>query len=291
MESSATDLKIQWFPGHMTKARRMIEESIRQVDVVCEVLDARIPYSSRIPDLDELTAGRPRLVVLNRNDQADPTSTKRWASIYRAQGYEVLETDSKTGKGVNAFSGAVRVLMRDKLEIWERKGQSGRALKVLVIGIPNVGKSSFINRVSGRRAAETSDRPGVTRGKQWITVNKSLLLLDTPGILWPKFEDTRVGENLAFCGSIRDGVTDPIALAAKLLVRLREKNPAGLLTRLKFDPTPEMTGYEMLETACRNRGFLISGGECDYERAAAVILDEFRAAKLGRVTLELPEEV
>ena len=283
-------LNIQWFPGHMTKARRMIEENIKQVDAVCEVLDARIPRSSRIPDIEKLTAGKPRIIILNRVDQANPEATKRWSAWYRARGCAVIETESKNGKGINAFSGAVRTLLKDKLASWAEKGQSGRAVKVMVLGIPNVGKSSFINRVSKRKAAEASDRPGVTRGKQWVTVDISLLLLDTPGILWPKFEEQKVGENLAFCGSIKDDVLDTMMLAAKLLLRLRELNPAGILERLKFEPKAEYTGLEMLELASRKRGFLISGGECDIERGAAVVLDEFRGTKLGRVTLEMPEE-
>lgn len=282
-------LNIQWFPGHMTKARRMIEENIKQVDAVCEILDARIPFSSRIPDVETLTAGKPRIIVLNRVDQADPESTKKWSAWYRARGCAVLETESKNGKGINAFGGAVRGLLKDKLAGWAEKGQSGRAVKIMVLGIPNVGKSSFINRVSKRRAAEASDRPGVTRGKQWVTVDKSLLLLDTPGILWPKFENKLVGENLAFCGSIKDDVLDTMALAANLLVRLRDLSPSGVQERLKFVPEARMTGLEMLEMASRKRGFLISGGEVDIERGAAVVLDEFRATRLGRVTLELPE--
>ena len=281
-------LNIQWFPGHMTKARRMIADNVSQVDAVCEVLDARIPRSSRIPDIEELTAGKPRLIVLNRADQADPELTKRWSEYYRAKGFAVLETDSKAGKGINAFQKAVMALLMDKLRAWEEKGQSGRAVKIMVVGVPNVGKSSFINRISGRRAAEASDRPGVTRGKQWINAGKTLLLLDTPGILWPKFEDPSIGEKLAYTGAIRDGVTDILAVTAKLLTVLRERNPQGIRERLKFDPAEEMTGYEMLELAGRKRGFLISGGDVDYDRTGAVILDEFRGAKLGRVTLEEP---
>lgn len=284
-------LNIQWFPGHMTKARRMIEENIKQVDAVCEVLDARIPGSSRIPDIEKLTAGKPRIIILNRVDQANPEATKCWSAWYRARGCAVIETESKNGKGINAFSGAVRALLKDKLASWAERGQSGRAVKVMVLGIPNVGKSSFINRVSKRKAAEASDRPGVTRGKQWVTVDRSLLLLDTPGILWPKFEEQKVGENLAFCGSIKDDVLDTMMLAAKLLLRLRDLNPAGIQERMKFEPKAEYTGLEMLELASRKRGFLISGGECDIERGAAVVLDEFRDTKLGRVTLELPEDV
>ncbi len=291
MNKTTTARQIQWFPGHMTKARRMIEDNIDQVDAVCEILDSRIPYSSHIPDLDELTSGRPRLVVLNRMDQAAPSATRQWAAFYRALGFGVLETDSKTGKGVSLFPGAVRRIMHERIEKWNEKGQCGRAIKVLIIGIPNVGKSSFINRVSGRRAAESSDRPGVTKGKQWISVDKRLLLLDTPGILWPKFENPKTGENLARCGSIRDGITDTVELAAGLLIQLRERNPEGIRERLKFDPSEEMSGHDMLELAAKKRGFLITGGECDLERTSAVIIDEFRATKFGRVTLELPEDI
>ncbi len=283
-------MNIQWFPGHMTKARRMIEENIKQVDAVCEVLDARIPCASRIPDIEKLTAGKPRLIILNRVDQANPESTKRWSAWYKARGCAVLETESKNGKGINAFPGAVRSLLKEKLAAWAEKGQSGRAVKIMVLGIPNVGKSSFINRISKRRAAEASDRPGVTRGKQWVTVDKSLLLLDTPGILWPKFDSQEIGENLAFCGSVKDEVLDTMALAANLLVRLRRLNPAGIQERLKFTPEAGMTGLEMLEMASRKRGFLISGGEVDIERGAAIVLDEFRSGRLGRITLEEPED-
>ncbi len=291
MNNTTTARQIQWFPGHMTKARRMIEDNIDQVDAVCEILDSRIPYSSHIPDLDELTSERPRLVVLNRMDQAAPSATRQWAAFYRALGFGVLETDSKTGKGVSLFPGAVCRILHERIEKWNEKGQCGRAIKVLIIGIPNVGKSSFINRVSGRRAAESSDRPGVTKGKQWISVDKRLLLLDTPGILWPKFENPKTGENLACCGSIRDGITDTVELAAGLLIQLRERNPEGIRERLKFDPSEEMSGHDMLELAAKKRGFLITGGECDLERTSTVIIDEFRATKFGRVTLELPEDI
>lgn len=281
---------VQWFPGHMTKARRMISDQIAQVDAVCEVLDARIPFSSRIPDIEELTAGKPRLILLNRCDQASPEGCRRWKSYFESKGYGVLLTDSKTGKGTAAFKGAAQRLLREKLAAWAEKGQAGRQIKLMVVGVPNVGKSSFINRVSGRKAAETSDRPGVTRGKQWITVDKTLLLLDTPGILWPKFDCPETGMYLAFTGAIRDGVADPIELARRLLQLLRSVNPAGIRERFKFEPTEEMSGAELLDTAAKKRGFLISGGELDTERAAYVLLDEFRASLLGKLTLELPEE-
>ena len=199
---------LSWFPGHMTKTRRMVASEIGSMDAVCEIIDARIPRASRNPDLDDLTAGKPRIVVLNRVDQADPKATKQWAAWFRAQGYAVLEVDAKSGAGVKQFAPAVRTLLADKLRAYEEKGQVGRVLRVMVLGIPNVGKSTFINKVSGRKTAKAEDRPGVTRGKQWVPVDKTLELLDTPGILWPKFEDPNVGVRLGFTGAIRDDVMD-----------------------------------------------------------------------------------
>lgn len=283
-------INIQWFPGHMTKARRMIAENIKYVDAVCEIIDARIPLSSRNPDLDELTGNKPRLVIMNKVDQADPAATKRWAAWFKAQGRGVIETDCRSGKGTNAFSGAVRSLLKDKLEAYAAKGQTGRQLRIMIVGIPNVGKSTFINKIAKRKAAETSDRPGVTRGKQWINIDKGLELLDTPGILWPKFDSQTVGENLAFTGAVKDQIMDVETLAANLLVRLREFYPERIKERYKFDPPSDVNGYDLLEMAGRKRGFLISGGECDTERMANILLDEFRAGKLGRITLEMPPE-
>jgi len=284
------DMTIQWFPGHMAKARRMIAQQLKLVDAVCEIVDARIPLSSRNPDVDELVGGKPRLIILNRVDQADPDLTKRWAAYFRSFGYAVLETDSKTGRGTGGFTQAVRNLLKDKIAAWEAKGQTGRPVRTMVIGIPNVGKSSFINRVAKRKAAEVSDRPGVTRGKQWITLENGFELLDTPGILWPKFDSPEVGENLAITGAVKDEILNREALASNLLLRLREMAPEKIRERCKFGPTPEMTGYDMLETAARKRGFLVSGGEADTERMAAVLLDEFRGGKMGRITLEAPPE-
>ena len=284
------ELTIQWFPGHMAKARRMITSQLKLVDAVCEIIDARIPSSSRNPDVDELVGSKPRLIILNRIDQADPAMTKRWSAYFRAQGYAVLETDAKTGKGTAGFTAAVRGLLRDKIAAWEAKGQVGRPIRTMVIGIPNVGKSSFINRVARRKVAETSDRPGVTRGKQWITLENGFELLDTPGIVWPKFDSPEVGENLAITGAVKDEILNREALAANLMVRLREICPEKVLERYKFEPKEDMTGWEMLETAARKRGFILSGNECDLERMAAVLLDEFRGGKLGRVTLEAPPD-
>ncbi|MCL2842764.1 MAG: ribosome biogenesis GTPase YlqF [Oscillospiraceae bacterium] len=283
------EMNIQWFPGHMTKARRMMEEQVRLVDAVCEIVDARIPESSRNPDLADMVGQKPRVMILNRIDQADPDMTRRWAAHYQKLGYKVVQTDSQSGKGVNAFAPALRELLRDKTEQNRAKGQVGKALRAMVVGIPNVGKSSFINRVAGRKAAKASDRPGVTRGKQWIAVGEGLELLDTPGILWPRFDNQTVGENLAFTGAVRDEIMDRETLAANLLLRLRDQYPNRIEERYKFTPHPAENGYALLETAGRKRGFLISGGEVDMERMAAVLLDEFRGGKLGRITLEVPE--
>jgi len=285
------EMNIQWFPGHMTKARRMIEDQVRLVDAVCEIVDARIPESSRNPDIDGIVgASKPRVLILNRIDQADPAITKEWAAYYKSLGYAVLETDSQSGKGVNGFQGTLKTLLRDKIEQNRAKGQVGKPLRAMIVGIPNVGKSSFINRVAKRRAANASDRPGVTRGKQWISVGDGLELLDTPGILWPRFDSQTVGENLAFTGAVRDEIMDRETLAANLLLRLRAAYPDRILARYKFEPDPEADGYTLLETAARKRGFLISGGEVDVERMAAILLDEFRGGKLGRISLERPKE-
>lgn len=281
-------LNIHWYPGHMTKAGRMISANIGNVDAVCEILDARIPVASRNPDIDTLAAGKPRLVLLNRSDLADPAVSARWKAYFKSQGLAVLETDCKSGKGVNGFSAAVRGLLKPLLEQRAAKGQSTRAVRVMVLGIPNVGKSTFINRVAGKKAAAVSDRPGVTRGRQWITVDRGLELLDTPGILWPKFDSQEVGELLAVTGAIKDDVLDRETLAANFLVRLRALYPDALRQRYKLDPDADMAGWELLEQAAKNRGFLAGRGEYDTERMSAVLLDEFRGGKLGRITLELP---
>ncbi len=284
-------MNIQWYPGHMTKTRRMIQEQIRNMDAVCEILDARIPISSRNPDVDELAAGKPRLVVLNRADQADPALTRQWAVWFRAKGYAVLESNAKEGTGTGKFAGAVRELLADKLKAYAEKGQSGRVLRVMILGIPNVGKSTFINKVAGRKTAKAEDRPGVTRGKQWIAVDRQLELLDTPGILWPKFEDQSVGLNLAYTGAVRDEVMDLEELASHLMAYLGAHYPQTLEARYKITPEAEESGYDLLVRAGKKRGFLISGGEVDTERMAKILLDEFRGGKLGRFTLETPEDV
>ena len=282
-------LNIQWYPGHMTKARRMIEENISMVDAVCEILDARIPAASRNPDIQELSKGKPRLVILNRSDLADAAVTAAWKETFEAEGLQVMVTDAKSGRGVSGFSQEVRKLLAGKISSYESRGQAGRALRCVILGIPNVGKSTFINKVAGRKAAAAENRPGVTRGKQWITLANGIELLDTPGILWPRFESQEVGELLAITGAIKQEVFDTETLAANLMLRLREFYPDSLKARYKMEASPEANGFELLETGARKRGFLISGGEADTERMAVTLLREVHEGKLGRLSLEKPE--
>lgn len=283
-------MNIQWFPGHMTKAQRMIEENLAMVDAVCEILDARIPYSSRNPDIDRLAGDKPRLIILNRVDLADPQMTARWRKYFESRGLAILETDAKSGKGVGSFAPAVRRLLKDKLAAYEAKGQVGRPLRVMILGIPNVGKSTFINRVAGRKAAIAGDKPGVTRGKQWINIDQGLDLLDTPGILWPKFDSQEVGEMLAITNAIKADVLDKETLGANFMLRLRELYPKAIEERYKFVPDPDMNGFELLEQAAKKRGFLVSRGEYDIERMANTLLGEYHDGKLGRLTLEAPPD-
>ena len=281
----------------MAKTRRLIAERLRQVDAVCEILDARIPLSSRNPDVGELTAGKPRLTVLNRADQADASATAQWDSFFRAKGYAVLATDAKSGRGAGKFAAAVRELLADKLRAYAEKGQAGRVVRVMILGIPNVGKSTFINRIAGRNAAKAEDRPGVTRSGQWVPVDGQLELLDTPGILWPKFGDETVGLHLAFTGAVKDEILDTETLGCHFMSYLSEIAPERLREAYKLPALPERAdgeneisyGFRLLEAAGRRRGFLISGGEIDTERMARTLLDEYRSGKLGRLTLEFPK--
>lgn len=281
-------MNIQWFPGHMTKAQRMIEDSIKQVDAVCEILDARIPNSSRNPDIDRLAAGKPRLIILNRTDLADPKITAQWREFFEAQGIKILETDAKSGRGVSGFAPALSELLKDKIASYAAKGQVNRPMRVMILGIPNVGKSTFINKIAKRKATIAGDKPGVTRGKQWINIDKGLDLLDTPGILWPKFDSQEVGEMLAITNAIKADVLDKETLAANFMLRLREMYPEALTARYKLEPDPEATGFELLEQAAKKRGFLISRGEYDIERMANTLLGEYHDGKLGRISLEKP---
>ena len=284
-------MNIQWYPGHMTKTRRQIEADLKNVDIVVEIIDARIPVSSRNPDIDQLTAGKPRLIVLNRADQADPAMNRRWAAVFRDQGHAVLETDAKTGSGVNRFSAVVQSVLKEQIARWREKGQVGRPVRAMVVGVPNVGKSTFINKVARRKSAKAGDRPGVTRGKQWVNVDSSLDLLDTPGILWPKFEDETTGLHLAFTGAVKDDIMDVETLAFHLMKLLAQRYPQALEERYQIQADPQLEGWELLERAAQKRGFRISGGEFDLERMARILLDEYRGGKLGRFTLEAPEDL
>ena len=284
-------MNIQWYPGHMTKTRRMIAENLKYVDVVAEVIDARIPIASRNPDIDDLVGSKPRVVILNRADQADPASSKLWGEYFRSQGMSVLECDARTGAGVKQFSPVMRGALKEQIAKWKEKGQVGRPVRAMVVGIPNVGKSTFINKVAKKKSAKAGDRPGVTRGKQWVTVDQGLELLDTPGILWPKFEDQTIAQHLAFTGAVRDAIMDVETLGCHLMELLARRKPEAVTARFKFVPEEGMTGWEMLELGARKRGFLIYGGEVDLERMANILLDEFRGGKMGRITLELPSDL
>ena len=283
-------MNIQWYPGHMTKTRRQIEADLKQVDAVCEIVDARIPISSRNPDIDAICGSKPRIIVLNRMDLADPATTKQWLQFFRQKGMAAIAVDCKHRKGINDFIPAVRSVLKEKLERDAAKGMS-RPMRVMVVGIPNVGKSTMINQISGRKGAKAENRPGVTRGKQWVTVDSSLLLLDTPGILWPKFEDPNVGMMLAYTGAVKENVIDTEELACRLMELLWKYYPNTVRERYKVDISGEIPGYQLLEEAGRKRGFLLARGEINTERMAKVLLDEYRSGKLGYFTLESPEDI
>lgn len=279
---------IQWFPGHMAKTKRMIKASLPLVDAVVEIIDARIPNSSKNPDLQTLIEGKPRVVILNKCDTADEASVQKWISWYNKQGITAIATDCRSGRGVNKFVPAVKSVLKDMLAKYEANGMTGRVIHVMVVGIPNVGKSSFINRLAKQKKAKVEDRPGVTLNKQWVKIADDVELLDMPGVLWPKFEDKTVGERLAFTGAVKDDVVDVEALASRLLYVLNGMYRDTLTSRYKIQTEDEEDGYEILKKVGKSRGMLISGGEINTERAAITVLDEFRSGKLGRVTLELP---
>lgn len=291
--------KVQWFPGHMAKTRRIMQSNLKLVDVVVEITDARIPYSSRNPEMDRLVGSKPRLLLLNKVDSADEAVTSQWIDYYKKKGITAVATDCRSGKNINKFKSALKELMAEQVKTWEAKGMHGRPIRMMIVGIPNVGKSSFINRLAGSKRAKVEDRPGVTRGKQWVTLDDNTELLDMPGVLWPKFEDKTVGERLAFTGAVKDNILDTEYLACRLLELLCEEYPEMLVGRynISLEDLPEnddmtagcLKGFELLERIGRKRGFLISGGEINTERAAAAVLDEFRAGKLGRISLERPQ--
>lgn len=288
MDNQQNLANINWYPGHMTKTRRQIEADLKQVDAVCEIVDARIPRSSRNPDIDAICAGKPRLLVLNRMDLADPNATALWKRWFESRGMTVLTTDCKSRRGISDFPVAVRTACAEKLRRDAARGMN-RPVRVMVVGIPNVGKSTLINQISGRKGAKAENRPGVTRGKQWVSVGPELLLLDTPGILWPKFEDPQVGMMLAYTGAVKENVLDVEELSCHLAQLLHRHYPQALLERYRVEAPEGTPGWQLCEMAGRNRGYLVSGGEVNLERMCRVLLDEFRSGKLGKFTLERPE--
>ncbi len=282
---------IQWFPGHMAKTRRMMKEMLPQVDAVIEILDARIPISSKNPELHKIVGSKPVLTLFSKSTLSDPESIARWRRHYEKEGKACLFIDSTTGAGISEIPDKIRELLSEKLARYENKGMKGKTLRVMIAGIPNVGKSSLINRLAGGKRAKVEDRPGVTRDKQWITTKYGIELLDTPGVLWPKFEDQTVGENLALTGAIRDEILDQERIAVILCARLRKKYPELLSARYKLGDMAQyadMIDYDLFELIGRKRGFLVSGGEINTERTAVMLLDEFRGGKIGRMTLEEP---
>lgn len=282
---------IQWFPGHMTKTKRQIQASLKLVDAVAEILDARIPLSSKNPDLQKLIQNKPKVVLLNKCDMANQTATSRWIDYYASQGITAIAVDCKSGKGLNKFAPAVNNVLSERRERLKAKGMVNPMLRIMIVGIPNVGKSSFINRVAKQNRAKVEDRPGVTRGNQWYSIAKNIEMLDTPGVLWPKFDDNIVGERLAFTGAVKDQILDTELLAVRLLDFLRSLKPADFIARFKLEDIDldAIDSYELLNVIGKKRGMLISGGEINTERAAIMLLDEFRSGKLGRITLEMPE--
>lgn len=281
---------IQWFPGHMAKTRRLISENLKQVDIVIELLDARIPVSSKNPEIAKLCAGKPILTLLNKSSLADPAATADWIKHYKSEGKNALAIDCIKGDGINRIEPEVRRILADKLARLKEKGMAGKRIRAMIVGVPNCGKSSFVNKLCGTKKAKVEDRPGVTRDKQWVATSIGIDLLDTPGVLWPKFEDQIIGENLAFTGAIRDAILDTETLASKLCRRLCDTYPDLFCQRYKLPPeVKDLTeDYEILMALGKKRGFLISGGEIDTERAADCVLDEFRASKIGRISLERP---
>ncbi len=282
---------IQWFPGHMAKTRRLMQSNLKLVDAVVEITDARVAISSRNPEMQTLVGSKPRLVVLNKCDTADETITSMWIDYYKRNGITAIATDCRSGKGINKFSSALREVLAVQIESWKRKGMVGRPMRIMIVGIPNVGKSSLINRLAGSTRAKVEDRPGVTRGKQWVSLGKELELLDMPGVLWPKFEDKVTGERLAFTGAVRDEIMDLEHLACRLIQFLTVSYPDALTERYSITIEEEDDSFTILEKIGRKRGFLVSGGQINTERAAITLLDEFRGGKLGKISFEKPSDL
>ena len=282
-------MNIQWYPGHMTKAKRAMKEDIKLIDLIIELVDARVPLSSRNPDIDDLGAGKARLILLNKSDLADERCNLKWAAYFQEKGYFVIKVNSKSGAGLKAINGVVQEACKEKIERDRRRGILNRPVRAMVVGIPNVGKSTFINSFAGKACAKTGNKPGVTKGNQWIRLNKTLELLDTPGILWPKFEDQAVGLKLALIGSINDQILNKDDLACRCIRILKERYPGMVSQRFGLE-TEDKEPAAILEDVARLRSCLMKGGELDIARAAAMVLDDFRSGKLGRVTLERPED-
>lgn len=280
------NMTVQWFPGHMAKTRRLIKENLNMVDAVCELVDARIPESSRNPELDEIIGSKPRIVLLNKCDLADENATARKIKELSAKGITALPVDCRSGKGLDKFQPAVREVLKDKIQANIDRGMAGKHLRIMVVGIPNTGKSSFINRMAGKNRAEVADKPGVTRSNRWFFIGSGIELLDTPGVLWPKFEDREVGFKLAFIGSVKDQILDIQEIAVRLLVVLQKNYADRLTERYKIEDFEELEPYELLELIAKKRGMLLRKGEYDTERAAVMLLDEYRSGKLGRITLD-----
>ncbi len=284
--------QIQWFPGHMAKTKRLIKESLPLVDIVIEILDARIPYSSHNPDIEKTTQSKPRLVLLNKASLASPTACDKWREYYKKSDIECIFTDCNTGQGLNDIVPKINEILSEKIERFGNKGMTGRSLKAIVIGIPNSGKSTFINRMAGASKAKAENRPGVTKSTQWIPSKKGIDLLDTPGVLWPKFDERLVGENLAITGAIKDMILDVEEIACLLIKRLRLLAPNELMLRYKLsesDLDEDFLDYDILQAIGKSRGFLVSGGDINTERTAITLLEEFRSGKIGRISLELPQ--
>lgn len=283
---------IQWFPGHMAKTKRLMKECLSEVDIILELIDARIPYSSKNPEIEAMIGDKPKLTVMTKASLADPDISKRWIDKFEKEGRRAVLIDSATGSGIDALSAAVKDILSEKIERYKQKGMNGRRLKAMIVGIPNVGKSSLINRIAGSKKAKVEDRPGVTLTKQWVPTAIGFDLLDMPGVLWPKFEDERVGENLAMTGAIRDQILDTEEIAMLLCKRLMDISPEKFLSRYKLqrEEAEGLDSYDLFELVGKKRGFLVSGGEINHSRTAEMLLDEFRGARIGRISLELPEE-
>lgn len=284
-------MNIQWYPGHMTKARKIITENLKIIDVVIELVDARAPLSSKNPDIDLFAQNKPKIILLNKSDLASKEITQKWNAWYEKQGARVIEVNSINGTGVTKVIQVANDLMKDKIESDRKRGRINRPIRAMIVGIPNVGKSTFINKLAGKASAKTGDRPGVTRGKQWIKIRKGFELLDTPGILWPKFEDREVALNLAFIGAIKDDILDIITLTYNLIQHLQKIEPIAITNRYKIQINPEDASDVIFEKIARKRGFIIAGGGIDELRTAQILLDEFRGGMLGKISIESPDYI